>query len=153
MAIARYTRRPFTPWTDLDDVNDLMTRFLTRPTLSGRVTAEWMPAVNLVENAEAFEVTAELPGFTTENVEIDFENDVLTLRGQKSEERTEGDEKSEYHLWERRTGNFHRSFQLPGTVDAEHISAAFVDGVLTIRLPKAAEAKGRKIQISPTIES
>ena len=153
MAIARYTRRPFTPWTDLDDVNDLMSRFFTRPALAGSAPTEWMPAVNLVENADAFEATAELPGFTSENVEIEFENDVLTLRGQKSEERTEGDEKSRYHLWERRTGNFHRSFKLPGTVDAEHISAAFVDGVLTIRLPKAAEAKGRKIQINPAIES
>jgi len=156
MAITRYTRRPFTPWTDIDDINDLMNRFFTRPAVAqglGTGVTEWVPAVNMIENADAFEVSAELPGFATEDVEIDFENDVLTLRGETTQERTEGDEKQRYHVWERRSGSFQRSFQLPGTIDGDKITAAFVDGVLTIRLPKAAETKGRKIQISPTIES
>jgi len=153
MAIARYTRRPFTPWADIDDINDLMSRFFTQPGRAQSPTSDWIPAVNMVENADAFELSADLPGFNAESVEIDFENDVLTLRGQRSEERTEGDEKRNYHVWERRSGSFHRSFQLPGTIDGENISAAFVNGVLTIYLPKAAESKGRRIQISPTIES
>lgn len=153
MAITRYTHRPFTPWAEIDDINDLMTHFFARPGLAQGQKSEWVPSVNMVENAEAFELSAELPGFTTDSVEIDFENDVLTLRGQKSDERTEEDEKRRYHVWERRAASFQRSFQLPGTIDGEHITASFVDGVLTIRLPKAPEAKGRRIQISPTIES
>ena len=152
MAITRYTRRPFTPWGELDEFNDLMNRFFTRPTTEGRVT-DWVPAVNVVEHADALELTAELPGMTAESVEIEFENDVLTIRGEKSEERTEGDDKRRYHVWERRSGSFQRSFTLPRAIDSAGITASFDNGVLTIRLPKAPEAQGRRIEITPALES
>lgn len=156
MAITRYTRGPFTPWREMDDLNDIMNRFFTRPGVAGTKAAtatEWMPAVNMVESTDAFELTVELPGLSVEDVEIDFENDVLSVHGSRTEERTEDDEKRRYHLWERSTGGFHRSFSLPGTIDGDNITASFVDGVLTVNLPKASETKGRKIQISPTIEN
>ncbi|NJD19029.1 MAG: Hsp20/alpha crystallin family protein, partial [Gemmatimonadetes bacterium] len=82
-----------------------------------------------------------------ENVAIEMENNVLTISGEKSEERTEGDEERRYHLWERRYGQFPRSFTLPRTVKGEDIRAGFEKGVLRIRMPKVAEAKTRKIAI------
>jgi HSP20 family protein len=70
------------------------------------------------------------------------------VSGEKSEERTEGDEERNYHLWERSYGSFRRSFSLPRAVSADQATARFDKGVLEIRLPKAPEAKGRKIEIS-----
>lgn len=152
MAIARYTRRPVTPWGELEDFNDLMNRFFTRPNVDGR-TLDWVPPVNVVEHADALELTAELPGMTAENVEIEYENDVLTIRGEKTEERTEGDDKRRFHVWERRSGSFQRSFTLPRAIDPAGITASFDGGVLTIRMPKAPEAQGRRIEIGPALES
>ena len=160
MAITRYARRPFTPWAELDELNDLMNRFFVRPTAPGgaasgmtaRTAGDWTPAVNVVETPDTFELTAELPGLGVEDVEIDFQNDVLSIRGEKVEVRTEEDDKRRYHMWERRSGSFQRSFTLPG-IDGEKIAASFVDGVLKIELPKAAETKARRIEITPRLES
>ncbi len=99
--------------------------------------ASWLPAVNVEETKNELLLTAELPGLTEENVEIELENDVLTIRGQKDETRKENGEGGRYHVWERQFGSFHRSFTLPRTVSADEISAAFEDGVLHMRMPKA----------------
>ena len=85
--------------------------------------------------------------FHAVDVEIEFENNVLSIRGEKQDERSEG-ESDRYHIWERRYGSFHRSFTLPRTVDSSAIDAEFANGVLAVRLPKAAEAKSRKISIN-----
>ena len=78
---------------------------------------------------------------------IELENNVLSISGQKAEERTEGDEERRYHLWERRYGSFQRSFTLPRTVKGDDIRAHFEHGILRITMPKVPEAKGRKIEI------
>jgi HSP20 family protein len=81
------------------------------------------------------------------NVTVELENNVLTVSGEKTEERTEGEEERRYHLWERSYGAFKRSFTLPRTVSSDEAKATFENGVLTVRLPKVEEAKGRRIQI------
>jgi HSP20 family protein len=81
-----------------------------------------------------------------EDVEIEIENNVLSLRGEKKETREEKDDRR-YHLWERCYGSFERSFTLPRTVKTDEISAQFKDGILHIQMPKAPEAKSRKISI------
>ena len=101
------------------------------------------PAVNVEETADELILTADLPGYGREAIETTFENGVLTIRGEK-EERT-GERR--YHLNERRTGRFERSFTLPCTVSAEAVTATFENGVLRVRLPKAPESKGRRIEI------
>ena len=106
-----------------------------------------MPAVNVEETKDELVLSAEFPGMNEENISIELENNVLTLSGEKSEERTEGDEERRYHLWERRFGGFQRSFTLPRTVNADEIRADFNQGVLRIRLPKVSDAKARKIEI------
>lgn len=110
----------------------------------------WMPAIEISETAENIIITAELPGLTEKNVQLEFDDDTLTIRGEKQEEKKEGDEEKKYHLFERTYGAFRRSFTLPRTVNAEKIAAEFKDGVLFITLPKTAQAtvKGRQIPIS-----
>ena len=91
-------------------------------------------------------LTAELSGIKQEDVEIELENNVLTLRGQKEETREDGEERR-FHVWERRYGTFQCSYTLPWTVSAEDISATFEDGVLHVHMAMVPEAKGRTIQV------
>ena len=108
----------------------------------------WSPAVNVDETPDALRLTAELPGVSSDDVEINLENNVLTIRGEKHEERTEEDAEHRVHLWERRSGSFTRSFTLPRTVSAEDITAEFENGVLTVMMPKAPESRGRRIEVA-----
>jgi HSP20 family protein len=104
--------------------------------------------VSATETAEELVFTVELPGLSEDQVSIDLENDVLTISGEKSEVRTEGGAEQTHHLWERSFGSFRRSFTLPSAVAGGEAKAHFDKGVLEVRLPKAPEAKGRKIEIS-----
>ncbi|MCK6460959.1 MAG: Hsp20/alpha crystallin family protein [Planctomycetes bacterium] len=106
---------------------------------------EWWPAVNVAETPETVVVTAELPGLEPKEIEISVVGDTLTIRGEK---RIEREEKGK--TWYRREiagGKFTRSFTLPASVDAEHVDATSKAGILTITLPKRAEAKARKIEV------
>ena len=104
------------------------------------------PETDVVETEREIRVQVEMPGLRRENIEVDVENNVLTIRGEKREERTEGQE-GRYHLAERRWGTFARSFVLPRDVDADNIQASFEDGVLTGRIPKREKARRRKIDV------
>jgi HSP20 family protein len=104
--------------------------------------------VNVEEAADELLLTAELPGMLYEDISLDIENNILTIRGEKRETRDEADEGRKYHVSERTYGSFHRSFTLPRTVEADSIEARFDNGVLTVRLPKAPEAKSRSIEIA-----
>jgi len=105
------------------------------------------PAIDLVERANAFELTAEMPGLDEKNVEVNVANGVLTVKGQKEEEKVE--KKEDFHLRERRFGSFARSVRIPDTVDADKIDASFRNGVLKVTLPKKAEAQKpvKKIEV------
>ena len=105
----------------------------------------WMPAVNIRETDPAFFVEAELPGMTKENIDITLENNILKLSGERRFEKDVSEKN--YHRVERAYGNFLRTFSLPSEVDAEGVKASFKDGVLTIEIPKAEQAKPRKIAI------
>jgi HSP20 family protein len=107
----------------------------------------WSPVVNVHETANELVFEFELPGLKADQVEITCDNGVLTVRGERRQERKEGDEQSRYHIIERLYGAFTRSFQLPQTVDEQQISAEFEDGVLRVNVPKAALPQPRKIQI------
>lgn len=149
MAMTRYTRRsPFlSPWQELEDVSERLNRLFGVPSQGEAATRTvWTPAVNVEETKEELILSAELPGMSIEDVDIEVENNVLSLRGEKKETREEGDDRR-FHLWERCYGSFERSFTLPRTVKTEEISAQFKDGILHIQMPKAPEAKSRKISI------
>ena len=149
MAVTRYARRsPFlAPWQELENVSGRVNRLFDVPLRgNGDSRLAWTPAVNDEETSDELRLTAELPGMNIEDVEIEVENNVLTLRGEKQEIKDENDDRR-FHLWERRYGSFKRSFTLPRTVKTDEISAQFKDGILNIEMPKAPEAKSRKIAI------
>lgn len=106
--------------------------------------AAWQvaPAMDLIEKDDVYELTAELPGLDEKDVEIKLSNHTLTIKGEKSEEKE--DKRKDYYLSERRYGSFQRSFRVPEGVEADRIDANFARGVLTVRLPKTAEAKAEK---------
>jgi HSP20 family protein len=107
----------------------------------------WSPAVDVSETDKEVKLELELPGINPEDVEITADNNVLTVRGEKHGERKEGAEDSRYHLVERSYGSFTRSFQLPQGLDDSKIQAECNNGILSIRIPKAALPQPRKIQI------
>ena len=111
----------------------------------GRRTAPLSPAVDLTEDDKSFIVTAELPGVGKDDVTVELNEDVLTIRGEKKSEREEKKDRS--HWVERRYGAFSRSFTLPPTAQAEEMKASFKDGVLRIEIPKKEAVKPRQISI------
>ncbi|MGY4314090.1 Hsp20/alpha crystallin family protein [Bradyrhizobium sp. JR3.5] len=107
------------------------------------------PAIDIVEKDKAFEVTAELPGLDVKNIDLHLSDNVLTIRGEKQEEKEE--KAKDHYVSERRYGSFRRSLQVPGTVDIDKIEAHFKGGVLTVTLPKSPEAqkKQKTIPVTP----
>jgi HSP20 family protein len=106
----------------------------------------WVPPVDIQETADGFRLLAELPGLTKQDIQITLENNVLRLSGERKFEKDA--KKESYHRIERTYGAFTRSFALPQQVNGEGIQATFENGVLTILVPKAEQAKPRKIEIS-----
>ena len=107
----------------------------------------WLPPVDIYETDEhEYVIKTELPEMKREDINLTFENNVLTLRGER---KFEHDTKREnVHRVERSYGSFSRSFTLPNTVDASRISAAYKDGVLTVRLPQRDDAKPKQISVT-----
>ncbi len=151
MAITRWTNR--NPWRELDALTNRLGFVFDDAMPTASSTGRWVPAVNVEENAEELLLTAELPGLTEDDIEIEFENSVLSIRGEKRAQRREGDDSSKVHIWERSYGSFQRTFTLPRTVSPDRIEADFASGVLHIRMPKAPEAKGRRIEIGSSREA
>jgi HSP20 family protein len=138
MAITRYQ-----PSTDLlrPFFDDLITPF-------GRMGSSMrVPDTDVVERENEIQVVCELPGMKADEVELSLENNVLTISGEKHEQREQGKEGDTFHLSERRWGRFSRSFVLPREVNAEQISAHFENGVLTVTIPKSEKARRRRIDI------
>ena len=106
----------------------------------------WSPAVDIREDNNEIALEVELPGIKPSDVEVTAENGVLTIRGEKQNTATEGSE-GRYHIVERTYGTFLRAFQLPQGVDENRIEAEFVDGLLTVHVPKAALPQPRRIEI------
>jgi HSP20 family protein len=106
----------------------------------------WMPPVDIYDTAHEVVIKAELPDVKREDISVTFENNVLTLRGER---RFESDvPREQFQRAERFYGSFSRTFTIPATIDASQISAAYKDGVLTIRLPQREEAKPKQIAVT-----
>ena len=128
---------------EMNRMFDTMFRLDSRDNESG--FNSWSPAVDIAERDDQYVVKAELPGVTKEDVKITLENNVLTIHGEKKNEK---ETKSEnFHRVERSYGSFERSFTLPTTVKSDKIDAVYKDGVLQITLPKAEEAKPKQIEV------
>lgn len=145
MSMLTRTRRPLGLSRLQTDMNDLFSQFFADWDQSGTSLGAYVPAMDLLEQDDQLIVKAELPGMTAEDIDISVQGNVLTLRGEKKEERNE--EGKRFHYVERRSGMFHRTLSLPTEVDAENINASYRDGVLTIKLPKSEAAKPRRIAV------
>jgi HSP20 family protein len=132
----------WTPFNDMARLHDEVER------LFDKAPAAWNPAFDITEDADKIVLHADLPGVEQKAVDIQVEHNTLTVKGERSIQRTETQNGELYRRYERLAGAFARSFRLPPTVDAEKISAAIKDGVLTVLLPKKAEAQPRQIKVS-----
>ena len=115
---------------------------------NGDVNARaWLMPAEVVETADELRFDIEIPGVRLEDIDITLENNVLSITAEKKLERTEGRSENDYRLFERRYGRYQRSFSVPSTVRGEQCDARYDNGVLTLRLPKAEEAKPRRIRV------
>jgi HSP20 family protein len=142
MAIVRWD-----PSRDIDSLqsefNRVFDSFLGNSAGSG--ARRWVPAMDLVESDDHLVLRADLPGLSTDDVNIEVKDNVLTVSGERRAEHT--DKSDGYYRVERAFGSFSRSLSLPRGVDADAIGAEFSDGVLEVRIPKPEERKPHRVTI------
>lgn len=145
MALIRWT-----PNRDLvgfhDEVNRLFNELWAPATSRAMLPAGWVPAVDVHETDGDYAFELDLPGIDPADVKIQVTGDQLTIHGERRAVKDEGD-KTVTHRLERVTGLFERSFTLPTPVETDQVKAHYKDGVLTVRLPKAAGARARQVDI------
>ena len=105
----------------------------------------WSPAFDVTESENAYVVTAELPGIDVKDLEVTLSDGILSVKGEKKQEKEEKGEN--HHRIERVYGTFHRSFRIPGRVESDKVDANYKDGILTLTLPKEEESKPTKIEV------
>jgi HSP20 family protein len=127
----------------LDPARDLLTMQERLENLFGRSSPGWVPAADLFETREQFILSIELPGLCRSDVEIAFASHTLTISGQRPAEAP----CERYQQFERAQGRFSRSFRFTHAVEPDRISADLADGVLTVTIPKAGAAEGRRIEV------
>jgi HSP20 family protein len=108
-------------------------------------TGDWAPRVDIAETEKEFSIKAEIPAVKKEDVKVTIDNGVLTIKGERKQEKEEKDKK--FHRVERLYGSFTRSFTLPDNVDESKIEASFKDGVLNLSLAKTEETKPKAIDV------
>jgi HSP20 family protein len=138
MAILRWD--PFREMTSLQSRVDRLTDSL----FAGR-SESWVPAVDVFDTAEAVVLKAELPGMKVADIQIEVDDNVLTIKGERSFDETVDDER--YYRVERRYGSFQRSLALPQGVKADEIDASYDDGILEVTVPKSEAEKPRRIEV------
>ena len=147
MAIVRWD-----PARELDTLQGEMNRLFSSffdtpgPGNGGTTARRWIPAMDLVETEDHFVLKADLPGMTESDVNVELEGNVLTISGERKIEHEA--KKDGYYRLERTSGTFSRALTLPEGIDTDAVAATFDNGVLEVRIPKPAEAKPRRVQIS-----
>ncbi len=133
------------------EMNRLFNTLFDAPAPANGAARRWIPAMDLVETADDFVLRADLPGLSEKDVNIEFEDSVLTISGERKSEHEE--KKEGYYRVERSYGSFSRSLTLPEGVDPDAVKASFDRGVLEVRVPKPEQRKPRKVSISVGGES
>lgn len=140
-----------TRWEPLRDIEQLFDRYSRSLGFPFNRTADllsdgaWCPRVDIGENDNTILIKAEIPGVRKEDVTVTFDNGVLTIAGERQEEREE--QGWRFHRMERSSGCFMRSFTLPGNVDTAALKAHFHDGMLDVEIPKAAAAPSTAVSV------
>ena len=139
------------PYRELEDMSDRLNRLFSGSSerqTNGNETmmvADWVPSVDVSETDGEYQIRAEIPDVKKEDVKVTLEDGVLTIQGERKQEKEEKGRK--YHRVERTYGSFIRSFALPDLVEEEKVKAEFKDGVLHLRLPKSEKAKPKAIEV------
>ncbi len=137
-----WSRDPFTALRE--EMSDLRARLMGEED-EGWFSGAIVPALDLSETDTAVEVRVDLPGMTAKDIDIQINGNVLTVKGQREEEKEEKGQT--FHRVERRYGSFSRSVTLPSAVEESEVAAECRDGVLTIKLPKTEASKAHKIKV------
>jgi len=148
--VVRYNDR-WDPFRDLVSIQGELNRLFGRTYGAGELGSSgssWMPALDVREQKDRFVVTVELAGVEPDDVDISVEDSTLSIRGERR--FYEETDEEEFHRVERRYGEFSRTLSLPQTADPNGIEASFDKGVLTLTVPKAEQAKPKKISIKAT---
>ena len=145
MTLVRW--RPFRGLYNLkDEFNRMFEGFSDRGIRQSEDGGVWMPATDIQETKDDVVVSVELPGMKKDEIKVMVQDNVLTIRGEKKQEKEEKD--TNYHRIERSYGFFTRSFSLPTTAKADKIKATYDNGILQVELPKAEEVKPKEIPIA-----
>jgi len=136
------------PFRDFVSIQGELNKLFGRAYAGGEFAGAWVPAMDVSETPERFQVTVELPGIDPKDVEVSVEDSTLTIRGERS--FSEDVKEESYHRVERRYGSFVRAISLPQYADEERIEASFDKGVLTVDVPKVEAAKPKKITVKAT---
>jgi len=134
---------------EFDDLFDNFFRSFDMQPFEGRIGA-FSPKVDVTENEKEFRISAELPGMDDKDIDVSLQNDMLTIRGEKKEEKE--DKGKDYYRMERSYGSFSRTIPLPVEVETNKVDAKFKKGVLTITLPKTEKAVSENKKISVKVE-
>lgn len=135
-------------WQEIADRFDRYSRSLSHPQAGSQeviATGDWSPRVDIAETDEAFVIKAEIPEVNKEDVKVTVDNGVLTIQGERKQEKEEKGKK--FHRVERYYGSFTRSFTLPDNVDETKIKASFKDGMLNLQIHKSEKVKPKVIQV------
>jgi HSP20 family protein len=127
------------------DMDRLFDRFWDEDSPRLPSMGDWAPAMDVSETKDAVVVKAEVPGIESKDIQLSLQDQLLTLKGEKKEEREDKDE--HYYRMERSYGAFVRTVRLPATVDGSKVAATFKNGLLKVTLPKSTTAKGTTIPI------
>lgn len=136
------------PFREMENVLDRYNRAIRWPLRGSQEvmgTDDWAPRVDIAETDKAFCIKAEIPEVKKEDVKVTVENGVLTIRGERKQEKE--DKNKKFHRIERYYGSFVRSFTLPENVDPKAIEASFKDGMLDLQVPKTEEVKPKAIEV------
>ena len=144
--------KELTPWRPFGELSSLrreMDRlwenfFGERP-LGRMWEREWAPSLDMSETKDHYVVKAEVPGIDAKHIDISLTGDVLTIKGEKKQEKEEKEE--DYHLVERSYGSFSRSVRIPAEVESNKIKASYKNGILAITLPKSEKVKAKEVKI------
>jgi len=140
------------PFVELEDVSKQLNRIFgrfparTEPVRELLATADWAPSVDITETDTAYLIKGEIPGVNKEDVKVNIENGLLTMSGERRQEKEEKDKK--FHRIERSYGSFMRSFRLPDNIDESAVKAEFKDGMLNVTLPKTTQPRNRAISVN-----
>jgi HSP20 family protein len=142
------------PFVELEDVSKHLNRIFGRfPAYTEAerevlTVADWAPTVDITETDSAYLIKGEIPGVNKEDVKVMIEDGMITMRGERKQEKEEKDKK--FHRIERSYGSFMRSFRVPDDVDEAAVKAEFKDGMINVTLPKSGKSKAKSINVSIT---